>query len=211
MSFTVNQEHVSFADIFNVRWKEEVSESCHSQGLDGCRDKSIAWRDKQAIEWTNEKVEQVFSDCCPKGLDYEIMSILDRGYSIFVSDNVMNVRLIWIEKVDKKNEAIEPKEQRIFGRALQFESILKVGIDLFQHTLAIGKPYKYEDWFGQNKKYAPYVTGEHVADSRIDGFFALASHTMIFRKVLDNGYELEFGRDDIIKNTVISCKKFTIV
>lgn len=212
MNVIIHQEHVSFADIFNVKWKDEVSESCHSLGVMGLQDKSIQWNNtkNQAIEWTDEKVDQVFGDCCPKGLDHEIMSILDKGYSIFVSDNGMHVRQIWIEKVDENNKSIEEEEQKIFGRAPQFEAALKTGISIFRETLAKGQPFKYDEWFGEDKKYSRFVVGEQVADSRLDGFFALATHMMAFRKNEDHNYELEFSRKGMKKSTIISCKKFTI-
>src|SRR5688572_7557704 len=109
----IKQDCVRFSEIFNVKWWPEVPRACHSRGEEGL--KNIQWRNNQEIEWTDLQINELFSKTFPMGLDHEITSILDKGYSFFVRDNGMNVRKFWIEKVDAKDDPIEPKNQRIFG------------------------------------------------------------------------------------------------
>jgi len=204
----IKQDAVLFSEIFNVKWWPEVPNACHSQGEMGLKD--IQYRGGLPINWDDKKIDALFSECCPKGLDTAMTSILDKGYSFVVTDNLRNVRYFKIEKQNENGESIEADNQRVFGRALNFADALKFGFQLFNKTLAAGNSFIYEDWFGTNRPYKAYMLGDLNADSRLDGLFNIATHKMTFRRGRESGYELEFSRDLRPTKVTICFNRFAV-
>ena len=198
----LEQTCISFADIFNIPWKEAVTACMPRYEEEG---REIPKHDL----WTDEKVEKVFSEHCPKGLVSGVESILDKGYTIFIRDNGLNVRQFWIDKVDEQQKSILKETEVIFGRALQMEGVLKIGIDLFKKTLEAGEPYEYEEWFGAKKRYYNYVTGQPSTASRLDFLLVQSGGMMRLSKNTAN-YELTFQDSDEKNSLTIAFKKFTI-
>lgn len=178
MIHSSQEDTLSITDLTNVKWNR-LSEKFCSSG-------KISYEQKVTDEEITSISKLIFGE---KGIVVEVLNILDKGYKIYIKDNGMGVRRLWIEQYDSSGKQIS----YIAVRALNAFQAIKIGAEIFHQTLEQNMPYDGEKWFGAAGPYINHMTGEK-ANTRLDSFFSNNGVTLLLQKTNDGRYQMIFER-----------------
>lgn len=160
---------------------------------------NIPWKEVRQLTPKEEKIEKIkevsLLDLPVDLSEQQVVDILDRGYTIFITDNGGR-RNFWVDCVNDKNESIVKETESIKGTALHLLKALNLANKLFQTTLKKNKPYHREGWFGKGQPYYEYGQETGLdAPTRLDQLL-LDTNTMVILKKQHSLYELTFKREE---------------